>query len=242
LCDNAQAQYQWLQQLQEIVVHSIPTYQGKIDDRGINGCCVISALVVAHHLTTSASNILPHLTIQNVIDNECGPILQEIRQKLSLPDASLITPSDAHDHLINMNILMPNNFLGAAGGSVLSGEHMTQFVELFQAKKRAGGVFFFHNHVVSIIKTPLRTQGDAFYNLIDSMPTTTDPGNNPCASCTCCKNTEALRVLLNWYVTKKFSSSDCIYIDNNDWNESTAEAVNEGRGDPRVFQGFVWGV
>ncbi|CAB9507319.1 expressed unknown protein [Seminavis robusta] len=216
-----------------IEIRPIDTYQGRYS-QSTNGCTVISPLVVAHHLATSNGVLLPDREIKHVIDNECGPLLREIRGKLGLENHSLIIPSDVHDHLVDKNILKQDHFVGATGGNIINEEHIGEFIKLFQEKRKAGAALFFREHVVSIIKIPVGG-GRAYYDLVDSMPGTKDARNNPCASRTRCKSEEALDVLLKWYATKKFTESNCSYIDNNGWNDMMADL------DPRVFQGFVWG-
>ena len=234
LRDNARRQYHHLMDEGRIEIRPVDTYQGRYS-QSTNGCTVISPLVVAHHLATSSGVVLPDREIKHVIDTECGPLLREIRGKLGLENHSLIIPSDVHDHLVDKNILKQDYFVGATGGNIISDEHMGEFIKLFQEKRKAGAALFFREHVVSIIKIPVGGNGRAFYDLVDSMPGTKDARGNPCASRTRCKDEEALDVLLTWYATKKFSESNCSYIDNNDWNEMMADL------DPRVFQAFVWG-
>lgn len=233
LRDRARRLYQEMMNQGRIEIRPVDTYQGRYS-RSTNGCTVISPLVVAHHLATSSGVVLPDREIKQVIDDECGGLLREIRGKLGLENHSLIIPSDVHDHLVDKNILKQEYFVGATGGNIISDEHMGEFVKLFQDKRKAGAALFFREHVVSIIKIPVGGNR-AFYDLVDSMPGTKDARGNPCASRTRCKDEEALDVLLTWYATKKFSESNCSYIDNNDWNEMMADL------DPRVFQAFVWG-
>jgi len=234
LRDKARRQYHDLLDEGRIEVRPIGTYQGRYS-QSTNGCTVISPLVVARHLATPSGVVLPDSAIQDVIDNECGPLLREIRGKLGLDNHSLIIPSDVHDHLVDKNILKQDYFVGATGGNIVSEEHIGEFLKLFKEKDKAGAALFFREHVVSIVKLPVGGGGKAYYDLVDSMPGTKDARNNPCASRTRCKDAEALDVLLTWYATKKFSESNCSYIDNNDWNDSMADL------DPRVFQAFVWG-
>jgi hypothetical protein len=236
LRDIARRRLHELQQVGQIEIRPIDTYQGRDGGDSTNGCAVISPLVVAHHLATSNGVVLPDREIKHVIDRECGPLLREIRGKLGVGNHSLIIPSDVHDHLTDKNILKQVNFAGATGGSILSEEHMRTFLQLFEGKRKAGATFFFREHVVSIIKIPVGSGGKAFYDLVDSLPGTKDVRNNPCASRTRCKDEEALNVLLTWYATKKFSEANCNYIDSHDWDEPMAEL------DPRTFQGFVWGI
>jgi len=49
-----------------------------------------------------------------------------------------------------------------------------------------------------------------------------------------CKDAVVLRSCLSWYCTSKFSERNMNFIDENPWDDSTAEL------DPRIFQGDVW--
>jgi hypothetical protein len=194
---------------------------------------------VSHHLKEPGS--VADSTIVDVIDKECPPLLRDIRKKLELEGDALIIPSDVHDHLVDCKILCQEKFAGACGGNILSAEHMGEFVRIVSSgdggtakNKKTGAAFFFHEHVVSIVKVPF---GNKFvYDLVDSMPRLTDPqnGNKLMASRTRCHDLEAFCSLLKWYACGKFSQSNCNYIDRNDWDESMADF------DPRVFQAFVW--
>jgi hypothetical protein len=234
LRDRALQRYQELQRNGQIEVRPIETYQSRVTG-SVNGCAVISPLMVAHHLATSNGVVLPNHEIVQVIDKECVPLSREIRRNLDIGEGGLIIPSDVHDHLTDKKILFQKHFVGATGGSVLSEQHMGEFLKLFQAKRKAGATFFFKEHVISILKIPVGG-GKAFYDVVDSLPGTTDSRSKPCASRTRCKDEEALDVLLKWYTTKKLDTSKFHYIDNNDWDENNPEL------DPRVFQGFVWGI
>ena len=233
LREKAKQMYQKLVQEGRIEIRPVDTYQGRYS-RSTNGCTVISPLVVAHHLASPIGVIVSDREIKYVIDDECGPLLREIRGKLGLESGSLIIPSDVHDHLVDKNILKQEYFVGATGGNIVGDEHKGEFVKLFQEKQKAGAALFFREHVVRIVKMQVGG-GKAYYDLIDSMPGTTDARGNPCASRTRCKDEEAFDVLLTWYATKKFSESNCSYIDKNEWNDNMADL------DPRVFQAFVWG-
>lgn len=233
LRERAKQMYQKLIQDKRIEIRSVDTYQGRYS-RSTNGCTVISPLVVAHHLASPIGMLVTDQEIKYVIDDECGPLLREIRGKLGLESGSLIIPSDVHDHLVDKNILKQDYFVGATGGNIVGQEHKNEFIKLFKEKQKAGAALFFREHVVSIVKTPIGN-GKAYYDLVDSMPGTNDARGNPCASRTRCMDEQAFDVLLTWYATKKFSEGNCSYIDKNDWNDNMADL------DPRVFQAFVWG-
>jgi hypothetical protein len=233
LASDALISYHQLLHRGDIQIRPLHTFQGNRDYRGNNGCCVISALVVAKHLANTPTTILSDQDIAEIIDNRCGPILQVIRAELTLGDLEMIQPSDAHNYLIDNNILQQAHFLDVATGNVLNEDHITQFINLFQRKNRTGGVFFFSHHVVSIIK--IQTDQQEVYDFIDSIPATFPPNNLLSATQTRCNGLSALRILLNWYTTKKFSDKDYAHID----KHPSYELVQEG--DPRLFQAFVWG-
>ena len=107
---------------------------------------------------------------------------------------------------------------------------VVQFVNLIQGSKMqfpTAATFFFKEHVISICKT---VNGNSCqYHLIDSLPSNSSSGTR-----TTCDDIEALRSLLRWYTSRKFSVEECNRMDKTPWDESMADF------DPRVFQGFVW--
>ena len=220
-----------------IEVSTVDTYQGR-KSSSLNGCTVISALVAARHLSTGGA--IADTSIVDVIDRQCGPLLQKIRGKLGLGPSALIIPSDVHDHLVDAKILHQEAFEGAAGGSVMDPNHMNEFLKLLDVgadgkgpHRKAAATFFFHEHVISIVKIPATSHnGTAFFDLVDSLPTSI--GGRSKATRTRCHGIQSLAVLLRYYTSRKFSESNCSYIDRNDWDDAMADF------DPRVFQGFVW--
>jgi hypothetical protein len=242
LQDYYQARYQKYQQLRKIQIAPIDTYQGRISE-STNGCTVISALIVARHLQeTQPYTMISNATVQSVIDTQCGPILRTIRRKLGLGGHALIIPSDVHDHLVDEKILIQEQFTGAAGGNIMNSIHYGEFLQLLsdptpnQSNPRigkAGATLFFREHVISIVKSIHPTTNQSYYDLIDSMPGTIQHGKSM-ATRTRCIDLESLEVLLLWYASRKFSDTNCRYIDRNPWDDNTADL------DPRVFQGFVW--
>lgn len=214
----------------KIIVSTINTYQGRVS-ASTNGCTVISALLVSHHLQSSTG--VQDSSIVHVIDRQCGPLLKEIRSKLGLGGNALIIPSDVHDHLVDHKLLPQDKFLGVAGGNILDPEHLRAFLKLLgQAQNKGGATLFFHEHVISLIKYyDKKGNGSSYsYDLIDSLPT-----HNGKATRTRCNGLDALQVLVRWYASRKFSPSDCHHVDRNEWDDNLADV------DPRVFQGFVWG-
>jgi len=227
--------YNRYQQAGSITVTPLGTYQGR-NSSSTNGCTVISALVAAAHLTSRPAPV-SDAEINGIIDIQCGPILRKIRGKLGLGGHALIIPSDVHDQLVDDKILHQEYFIGAAGGNVMDPNHMGEFLKLVVRGEdgksefsKSAATFFFREHVISIVKTPIG-QGQCCFDLIDSLPTSGGLGSR-----TRCKDVNSLQVLMRWYTSRKFSSSDCSHIDRNEWNDAMADV------DPRVFQGFVWAV
>ena len=222
----------------KIEVLSFNTYQGRVG-QSTNGCTVISALVAARHLGSSSPSIADSV-VEDVIDRQCGPLLREIRGKLGLGGHALIIPSDVHDHLVDKKLLDQKYFEGVAGGNVMDPNHMGEFLKLISVgedgkgqHRKAAATFFFHEHVISIAKNV--TASGAYYDLIDSLPSVNVNGRSK-ATRTRCADIEALACMLRWYTSRKFSDSNCSYIDRNPWDDAMADF------DPRVFQGFVWHV
>lgn len=218
-------------QKQHIQISPLSTYQGRVSG-STNGCTVISACVVSKHLQTHAG--ITDADIQSVIDRDCVPLLRSIRSKLGLGSGSLIIPSDVHDHMVDHNLLYQHKFVGAAGGNILDPNHMKELYTMLRGEPqktshlKAGATLFFREHVISIVKFPT-SRTEAVYDLVDSLPTC-----NGRASRTRCNSLQALKVLLGWYASHKFSDSNITYVERNQWDDSMADF------DPRVFQAFVW--
>jgi hypothetical protein len=232
------------QQCGKISVYPIDTYQGRVSE-STNGCTVISALIAARHLNDSTrGTFISNDLIKYVIDTQCGPILRTIRRKLGLGGHALIIPSDVHDHLVDAKILHQDYFAGASGGNIMDQQHYGEFLKLLSdtdygssttktSNGKAGATLFFHEHVISIVKFTDATTNRIYFDLIDSMPGILENGKSMATRTRCC-DAGSLEVLLLWYASRKFSESNCTYIDRNAWDDSMADL------DPRVFQGFVW--
>jgi hypothetical protein len=244
LQDQYRQDYLHYQSVGKIQVSGIDTYQGRMSN-STNGCTVISALVAAFHLANSTG--VTDRAIMQVIDRDCGPLLREIRSKLGLDGCALIIPSDVHDHLVDKHILRQEAFVGAAGGNVMDPDHMGEFLKLLSvgedgkgAGRKGAATFFFREHVICIVKSAPLVNGrtsspTSYYELVDSLPGLSSDGRSK-ATRTRCKDLDALQVLMRFYTSRKFSDSNCSYIDRNAWDDSMADF------DPRVFQGFVWAV
>ena len=221
------------QQEGRIQVSPLRTYQGRVNG-STNGCTVISACVVSKHMETHGG--VNDSQIQSVIDKECVPLLQSIRNKLNLGGASLIIPSDVHDYLVDHKMLYQHKFAGVAGGNISDPTHLGQLISLLKGEEgktshlKAGATLFFREHVISIVKFPTGAT-DAIYDMIDSMPSRSCNGRG---SRTRCHSLDALHVHLEFYCTGKFSDTNIKYIEHNRWDDAMADF------DPRVFQSFVW--
>eukprot|EP00567_Pseudictyota_dubia_P006339 CAMPEP_0197434846 /NCGR_PEP_ID=MMETSP1175-20131217/2517_1 /TAXON_ID=1003142 /ORGANISM="Triceratium dubium, Strain CCMP147" /LENGTH=659 /DNA_ID=CAMNT_0042963705 /DNA_START=369 /DNA_END=2348 /DNA_ORIENTATION=+ len=251
------SEYESMKKRKAVEIFFLSTYQGRARHGGrdsTNGCTVISPLVAAKHLRSEGAGIAD-VMIEDVIDREAPPILHSIRSKLGLPGAALIIPSDVHDYLVDHKILSQEEFVGVCGGNVMDTAHLGEFLDLLQdgydhkhlkdlkddegnkrpvpkRKKKVAAAFFFHEHVMSIIKVVPST-GKAWYDIVDSLPHR-DSRNGAKASRTRCKDRSCLEATLRWYASSKFTDSDCSYIDRNRWDENMCDF------DPRVFQAFVW--
>jgi USP8 dimerisation domain len=238
LLERHRTEYLTLADKGHISVSCLNTYQGRVHE-STNGCTVISALVAANHMIKRDTGTVTNDEITHIIDNVCGPVLRKIRSKLGLPAHALLIPSDVHDQLVDDKVLSQDCFEGASGGSVLDEDHMGEFLKLLSvgesgtgAHSKAAATFFFREHVISIVKYHHGSNRQVWYDLIDSMPANIQ--GRSAATRTRCASLEALKTLLNWYCSRKFSEANCRYIDSNKWDDNLADF------DPRVFQGFVW--
>jgi hypothetical protein len=228
---QTQAQHRQLQQLGKIQISQLQTYQGRISG-STNGCTVISACCVSKHMETRGG--ITDQQITSVVDRDCIPLLRSIRNKLDLGAASMIIPSDVHDHLVDHKLLYQHKFVGAAGGNIVDPEHAGELIRLLRGEPgktsqlKAAATLFFRDHVVSIVKYPTSTD-DAIYDMIDSLPTCNGRGSR-----TRCHGLEAFKVHLAYYCTRKFTDSNIKQIEKQKWDDMMADF------DPRVFQAFVW--
>lgn len=247
---KSKQQYRDLTSSREIQVFHLDTYQGRnaIKD-STNGCTVISPLVAVWHLGAEGPAISDN-KIENIIDEIAPMILTKVRQKLGLSGHALIIPSDVHDYMVDEKILRQEMFVGVCGGNILDPTHVNDFLNLLEngedhngshqeekkeSHKKVAAALFFHEHVVSILKTTA-SDGSTWYDLVDSLPTrvTKDGVEKIGATRTRCKDRDGLQILLHHYACEKFSAADAQYMDNNEWDDYMCDL------DPRVFQGFVW--
>jgi hypothetical protein len=210
----------------KIRIFSIETYQGRKSE-STNGCTVISALVVANHLQDPEPfTTISTATIQDVIDNQCGPILRNIRKKLGLSGSAYISPSEVHEQ-----ILLQHRFQDVTGGNIMNHEHVRSFLQALSASNgKAGATLFFQEHVVSIVKSINPVTRKPYYDFIDSLPVQNKHGHLTPGTRTRCCNLDALENVIMCYAIWKLRA----VAKYNLWDDQNAES------DPRVFQGFVW--
>jgi len=256
-----------------IRVSFIDTYQGRMPE-STNGCTVIAPLLCIHHLLEDPDLIpdpgLPDGVIEQVIDVETPSILTELRTKLGLSAQAFLIPSDAHDYLIDNGQLSQQHFINVIGGNILNEAHLQKFVTALEDSdycktsgrlRKVAATFFFHEHVVAILKVR-RDYGDScWYDLVDGLPlkqTLAKIGENDAsfnarigltesqelmsdaflpktARIRCLNAQQALTACLRWYACSKFTADNVTYIDQYPWDDNSCDF------DPRVFQGFVWG-
>ena len=194
---------------------------------------MISPLVVTAHLRSLGG--VSDDEVAAVIDEKAGGYLEKIRGKLRLSENALIIPSDVHDHFVDEKVLNQEEFVGVVGGNVLDVDHIQEIVKLLMENgdKKAGGVLFYHAHVISIVK--LKAGKEVWFDLIDSLPFQHENANERGGARIRCKDVETLIKCILWYASSKLTPEDFKDVDENKWDENAAEA------DLRVFQFFVWG-
>ena len=217
-------------------VYPLSTWQGRVTSPGLNstnGCTVISPLVVTAHLRSVAG--VSDDEVSAVIDQRAGGYLRRIRGKLGLSENALIIPSDVHDHFVDEKVLNQDEFVGVVGGNVLDADHIQEIVKLLMENgdRKAGGVLFYHAHVISIVK--LKAGKELWFDLIDSLPFQHESAQERGGARIRCKDVETLLNCILWYASSKLGPGDIEHVDRNEWDENSADF------DPRVFQSFVWG-
>ena len=230
----------------KVEIFVLSTYQGRCKNPGqdsTNGCTVISPLIAIEYLCGSSPGMADS-TIEEVIDEKAPPILVAVRSKFGLPNDALIIPSDAHDYLVDIKLLRQEMFVGVCGGNIMDPLHLTELLNMLKngsssdeteekknSTKKVAAAIFFHEHVVSILKINV-PNGDSWYDLIDSMPKISYGRQG--GTRTRCKDIQTLEITLLAYACSKFTEPNCMYIDNNMWDDILCDF------DPRVFQAFVW--
>mmetsp|Transcript_13493 Transcript_13493/g.32548 ORF Transcript_13493/g.32548 Transcript_13493/m.32548 type:complete len:640 (+) Transcript_13493:76-1995(+) len=243
--DFMQQDFKQLKKRGRVRITQMSTYQGK-NPLSTNGCAVIAPLMCIHHFVNESSipdNGLPDRLVEEVLDKETPNLLPMIRKNLGLIDSAFLIPSDAHEALMQQQLL-PDQFPNMVGGNILNELDLQRLVDELSVigEKKLGATFFFHEHVVSILQLR-QDENTVWYDIIDSLPhkeTLLDgrydkalPGQQPAARIRCF-DAEALRTALQWHACSVFSAQDAEFIDSHEWNENLAEK------DPRVFQAFIW--
>ena len=100
--------------------------------------------------------------------------------------------------------------------------------------KLAAAALFFHAHVVGIVK--MIVGKETWFDLIDSLPFDHGEGKGGGGARIRCKDVKTLAACIRWYASSKLGAGDMEYIDQNEWDENNCDF------DPRVYQGFVWGL
>ena len=267
-----------LRQSGEIRVSYANTYQGRLPE-STNGCTVIAPLLCIHHLFEDPDIIpdpsLPDAVIEQVIDFETPAILTELRTKLGLSAQAFLIPSDAHDYLIENGQLCQEQFINVIGGNILNESHLQAFIDALvhdpggnssdpldgrQRRRKVAACWFFHEHVVAILKVRRDHNDTCWYDVIDGLPlkqtlawvNESDEHFSshigltesqellsdaflPKTARIRCLNAQALTACLRWYACSKFTADNMSYIDQYPWDDNSCDF------DPRVFQGFIWG-
>ncbi len=208
----------------------LETSQGRLSG-SINGCTVIATLCVSMHLETHGG--ITNNQINKIIDNDCVSLLKELRQQHGLPEYSGIMMSDVFDYFLEIRLLFQYKFLGGTGGNILNPQHLNNLIMLLQGEEgitshlKAAAVFYFRQHVISILKCSVDT-----YDVVESMGIFDfEKGSR-----TRCFGLDALHIHLCHYCFTHFSNENISFIDTNPWEEGRINYLT----DPRFFQGFVW--
>ncbi len=217
-----------------------------------NGCVIIAALVVALHLKQATG--LTSQVAEQIIDNHCKPLLQEIRGN----SLEFLNPSNAITFLMDKKILADpsnpndaNNYMAWVDhcvGDVTNPRDMLELLHRFQGVQdnsnhagcKVGALFFFHSHAVGIVKHCVGHQFQ--FELVESLPGLSG-GIEPHGTRLQCHDLESLQVLLAFYTSNRFTDSDLSFISCNDFNNSnlyldTGESA--GMIDPRLFECYFW--
>ena len=113
-------------------VTHVDTYQGK-NPGSTNGCTVIAPLLCIHHFINYAEPTssgrgddpgLPDETVKVVIDEEVPSILPKVREELGVAKDAFLIPSDAHDYLLQNQLLSQDQFVTVIGGNILDERHL----------------------------------------------------------------------------------------------------------------------
>jgi len=171
--DFMQQDFKQLKKRGRVRITQMSTYQGK-NPLSTNGCAVIAPLMCIHHFVNESSipdNGLPDRLVEEVLDKETPNLLPMIRKNLGLVDSAFLIPSDAHEALMQQQLLSEKQFRNVLGGNILDELHLQPLVEELSkvGEKKLGATFFFHEHVVSILQLR-RDAKTVWFDLIDTLP------------------------------------------------------------------------
>ncbi|KAL3943816.1 MAG: hypothetical protein SGBAC_002109 [Bacillariaceae sp.] len=168
-----QQDFQQLQKTGRVRITQVSTYQGK-NPLSTNGCAVIAPLMCIHHFINESSipdHGLPDRVVEEVLDRETPNLLPMIRKNLGLVDSAFLIPADAHEALMQQQLLTEKQFQNVLGGNIIDESHLQPLVEELSkiGEKKLGATLFFHEHVVSILQLR-RDAKTVWFDLIDSLP------------------------------------------------------------------------
>jgi hypothetical protein len=162
-----------LKQSGRVRISQVSTYQGK-NPLSTNGCTVIAPLLCIHHFHNEKANPdpgLPDRVIEHVLDEEIPNLLPLIRKNLGLVDTAFLIPSDAHEALLNQQLLSAEQFKDVLGGNILLEAHLKPLLDDLSkvGEKKIAATFFFHEHVITILQLR-RDDNTVWFDIIDSLP------------------------------------------------------------------------
>jgi hypothetical protein len=138
---------------------------------------------------------------------------------------------------VDHNVLKQEYFIGASGGNIFDEEHLDAMLSNLDdnGQNLSAAALFFHAHVVSIVK--MRVGKETWYDLVDSLPFNHGEAVKKLGGARIrCKDRRVLAACVRWYCSSKMGPGDMEFIDMNDWDDMNCDF------DPRVYQGFVWGL
>ncbi|KAL3919891.1 MAG: hypothetical protein SGILL_003526 [Bacillariaceae sp.] len=167
--------------VKRISILQVSTYQGRVAG-SINGCTVIAPLLCIHFFAETDVGIktkdgfiadpgLPEATIEEVIDQETPNILPAVRKSLGLMQDAFLIPSDAHEALMEQQLLCSEQFVTVCGGNILEESHLQPLLDQLSriGRKKIAATFFFHEHVIAILQLR-QSPTTVWYDIIDSLP------------------------------------------------------------------------
>eukprot|EP00980_Cylindrotheca_fusiformis_P021740 scaffold8569_cov139-Cylindrotheca_fusiformis.AAC.10 len=154
-------------------ISQVSTYQGK-HPASTNGCTIIAPVTCIHHFHNENSIPdpgLPDRVIEHILDEEIPSMLPTIRKNLGLHETAFLIPSDAHEALMNQELLSAEQFKNVLGGNILQEAHLRPLLDELATvgEKKIAATFFFHEHVVTILQLR-RGAGVVWFDIVDSLP------------------------------------------------------------------------